>query len=200
LPESAEASFIKDFRPISLIHVIGKLVSNVLANRLAPKLGELIQMNQSVFIKGRIIHDNFMMVQRSAKLLHARQKPSFLLKIDIACTFDSIAWSFLLKILHHMGFSACWRDWISALLSSANMKVLLNGTPGNRIFHARRLRQGDPLSLMLFLLVMEVLNALILKANIWSLFKPLGVKGITHRASFYADDLVWFIAPESKNL
>jgi hypothetical protein len=76
------------------------------------------------------------------------------------------------------------------------MKVLLNGTPGERIHHARGLRQGDPLSLMLFLLVMEVLNALIHKANEWSLLKPLGAKGVTHRASFYADDLVWFVVPE----
>jgi hypothetical protein len=62
LPKSAEATAVKDFRPISLIHVIGKLVSKVLANRLAPRLPELIQANQSAFIKDRTIHDNFFMV------------------------------------------------------------------------------------------------------------------------------------------
>jgi hypothetical protein len=53
---------------------------------------------------------------------------------------------------------------------------------------------------MLFLLVMEVLNRLIAMAVSWSLFKPLGVRGIAHRASLYVDDLVWFIAPESRDL
>jgi hypothetical protein len=139
LPKLAEATSVKDFRPISLIHVIGKLVSKVLANRLAPRLPKLVQVNQSAFIKGRTIHDNFLMVQRSAKLLYARQKPSFLFKIDITRAFDSVAWSFLLEILAHLGFPARWRDWISALLSSASTKILLNATPGDRICHARGL-------------------------------------------------------------
>jgi hypothetical protein len=98
LPKSTEATLVKDFHPISLIHVIGKLISKVLANRLASRLGELVQVNQSAFIKSRTIHNNFLMVQRLAKLLHARQKPSFLFKIDIARAFDSVAWSFLLEI------------------------------------------------------------------------------------------------------
>jgi hypothetical protein len=86
------------------------------------------------------------------------------------------------------------------LLASASTKILLNASPGNKICHARGLRQGDPLSPMLFLLVMEVLNSLIAMADLWSLFKPLGLRGIAHRASLYADDLVWFIAPESRDL
>jgi hypothetical protein len=53
---------------------------------------------------------------------------------------------------------------------------------------------------MLFLLVMEVLNALIRKAGEWLLLKPLGCKGIPHQTSFYADDLVWFLAPEERDI
>jgi hypothetical protein len=91
LPKSAEAITVKDFRPISLIHVIGKLVSKVLSNRLALRLSKLVRVNQSAFVKGRAIHDNFKMVQLSAKLLHARRKPCMLLKIDIVRAFDSMA-------------------------------------------------------------------------------------------------------------
>jgi hypothetical protein len=47
---------------------------------------------------------------------------------------------------------------------------------------------------------MEVLNALIRKAGEWLLLKPLGCKGIPHRTSFYADDLVWFLAPEERDI
>jgi hypothetical protein len=93
-----------------------------------------------------------------------------------------------------MGFPRPWIDWISALLSSAHTRILLNGVPGERIYHARGLRQGDPLSPMLFLLVMEVLNGLIWKEYSWSLWHPLGVRGLAHRASFYADDLILFIS------
>jgi hypothetical protein len=58
---------------------------------------------------------------------------------------------------------------MSAILPLASTKVLINGTPGDKISHARGLRQGDPLSLILFLLIMEVLNAVIRKADAWGL-------------------------------
>jgi hypothetical protein len=53
---------------------------------------------------------------------------------------------------------------------------------------------------MLFLLVMEALNALIRKAEEWSLFNLLGVQAISHRASFYVDDLAWFVSPDQRDL
>jgi hypothetical protein len=190
LPKSAETSTVKDFRPISLIHVVSKLISKVLTNRLAHRLSELVQANQTAFIKGRAIHDNFKMVQLSTRLLHAQKKSCMLFKIDIACAFDSVAWAFLIEILQHMGFSSRWRDWVAVLLSSASTKILLNGNPSDRICHGHGLEEGDPFLPMLFLLVMEVLNALIHKAGEWLLLTPVRVRGISHRASFYADDLV----------
>jgi hypothetical protein len=84
-----------------------------------------------------------------------------LLKLDIAKAFDSVAWNFMLEVLEYMGFGQRWRDWISCILSSASTKIILNGRPGRRICHARGLRQGDPLSPMLFVLVMEVPNLLV---------------------------------------
>jgi hypothetical protein len=83
-PKSAEVASVRYYHPISLIHIFGKLFSKVLANRLAQKLGELVQANQSAFIKGRLIQDNFKLVQLLAKLLHAQRKESPLLKFDIA--------------------------------------------------------------------------------------------------------------------
>jgi hypothetical protein len=70
LSKSPDVMAIKDYRPIVLIHVIGKLVSKVLANRLAPRMGELVHASQSAFIKGRFIQDNFRFIQATMKLLH----------------------------------------------------------------------------------------------------------------------------------
>jgi hypothetical protein len=58
-------------------------------------------------------------VQSSVKLLHAKKMLSLLLKIDIAHAFDSVAWSFFMEIMKHMGFLKGWLNWISVLLSSA---------------------------------------------------------------------------------
>jgi hypothetical protein len=84
-PKSVDASSVKDYRPIVLIHTIGKLVSKVLASQLAPHLRELVHANQSAFIKGRFIQDNFKLVQWTTKWLHARKK-TFLAPQGRHCT------------------------------------------------------------------------------------------------------------------
>jgi hypothetical protein len=133
------------------------------------------------------------MVQWIAKWLHVRKKPSLVLKVDIAQAFDSVSWPFLIELMEHMGFPRVWRDWVAALLSSASTKILLNGNPVQRICHAKGPHQGGPLSPFLFLMVMEVLNALIRKVEAWPLFMPLGLSSCAFEASFYADDLVWIL-------
>lgn len=190
---------LKDYRPISLTHSVGKLFAKGLTMRLAPHMSELVQPNQSAFIAGRRLHDNFRTVQLTCRWLHARQCPTMLLKVDLAKAFDTVAWPFLLEVLVHMGFPLRWRDWISALLQTASTKVLINGWAERRIRHTRGLRQGDPLSPFLFVLVMEVLNALLANADRRSLLSPLPGSKIKCRASIYADDLVILLAPSQQD-
>jgi hypothetical protein len=115
------------------------------------------------------------------------------MKVDIARAFDSVTRPFLMEILAHLGF-------LSILLAISSTKVLMNGTLGDRVCHVCNMRQGNLLSPMLFLLVIEVMAALIGQVNVWSLFKPLGPRAITHRASFYVDDLVIFLSPVSQDI
>jgi hypothetical protein len=77
---------------------------------------------------------------------------------------------------------------------------MLNGVPGQHICHDRGLRQGDLLSPMLFLLIMEVLHGLFCLADRCSLFKALGVRCIPHRTPIYADDIVMFLSPVEQDL
>jgi len=116
LPKMEGADQPKDFRPISLVHSFVKLITKLLANRLAPKLQQIVSPNQSAFIKGRFIQDNFMLVQQTARYLHQQKQPRILLKLDISKAFDSVSWPFLLEILQQLGFGQIWRDIISGLL------------------------------------------------------------------------------------
>jgi hypothetical protein len=99
LRKKKEAIEVRDFRPISLIHSFGKVVAKVLFARLAPFMTRLVALNQSVFIKGRAIHDNFRAVHLAAKLLHAHRCSTVLLKVGIAKAFNSVSWPFVIDLL-----------------------------------------------------------------------------------------------------
>ena len=140
LPKKEDASNIKDFRAINLVHSFAKLVIKILANRLAGSLNQLISPNQSTFIEGRFILDNFMLVHHTTKFLHQQKQARILLKLDINKAFDSVSWPFLLEVLKQLNFGPIWCDIISGQLGTFSTQVLLNGSPRERIHHQRGLR------------------------------------------------------------
>lgn len=86
------------------------------------------------------------------------------------------------------------------LLSTASTRILLNGDPGRPIDAARGLRQGDPLSPMIFILAMDVLHRLMTHAANQNLLQPIGHRSISHQCSLYADDVILFISPIDQDL
>ena len=200
LPKKEDALNIREYRPISLVHSFANLVTKLLANRLAARLDQLVSPSQSAFIKGRFIQDNFMLVQQTARYLHQQKKARILLKLDISKAFDSVSWPFLLEVMKNLGFGQIWCDIISGLLISSSTQVLLNGTPGENISYQRGLRQGDPLSPMLFILVMDVLGYIIKKASEEELLQPLARRALQNRVSLYADDVVIFLKPSAADI
>ena len=110
IPKIPDAKEAKDFRPISLLHSFPKILAKLLANRLSANISDLVLCNQSAFIKGRYILDNFKYVQRSAVLIKKKKIPKLLLKLDISKAFDTVSWQFLLEVLQGWGFGCRWRD------------------------------------------------------------------------------------------
>jgi hypothetical protein len=195
LPKRSDAMTASDYRPISLIHSFAKVVTKLLANRLGPHLLELVAANQSAFVRGRSIHDNFMLVQQSIKSLHKRKVVGLFLKLDISRAFDFVSWAFIIEILIHLGLGPIWHNLISSLMFTSSTQVLLNGSPGDRIAHRRGLCHGDPLSPMLFVMVMDVLNSLFRAAESRGLLQGLEEAGVRNRLSIYTDDVVLFVKP-----
>jgi hypothetical protein len=149
-------------------------------------------------MKGRFIQDNFMLVQQTSRLLHQQNKATLLFKLNITKAFDSVSWPFLIDVMKQMGFGQIWRDIICGLLASSSTQVLMNGFPGMHIKHRRGLRQGDPLSPMLFILVIDVLGLLFSKAEEAGLLQQLSSRKKFHRISMYADYVALFCIQQQR--
>jgi hypothetical protein len=180
---------------VSLIHAIANIIAKVLALRLGPLMDHLVSNAQSVFIKKRSIHEEFLYVKNLAKRFHKTKTPALLFKLDIRKAFDSIRWEFIVDLLQRRGFPSRFRNWITALLSTSSSCVLLNGIAGNPILHGWGLRQGDPLSPLLFVLAIDPLTQILDGATRHGLLHKLRGRGTILRASLYADDVAVFVAP-----
>ncbi|GJR95122.1 putative reverse transcriptase domain-containing protein [Tanacetum coccineum] len=106
--------------------------------------------------------------------------------------FDSISWNYLIHILDSFGFGNKWCSWIKACLNSSRASILINGSPTSEFSIKRGLRQGDPLSPFLFILVMEGLHNAFEEAVGNGLITGVNIKNSTINVShlFYADDVI----------
>lgn len=195
IPKKDSPTLLKDYRPISLIHSFSKIAAKIMAQRLAPKLNVLIPSSQTAFIKGRCIHENFVFVKGLVQQFHRQRKAMMLLKLDISKAFDTVSWGFLMSMLQFRGFGPLWRRWLSAVFLTAETRILINGVLSDTIKPARGLRQGDPLSPLLFVLVMDALQAIVSQARMARLLSPLNVRQNLPPISVYTDDAVLFFRP-----
>eukprot|EP00253_Pinus_taeda_P027819 PITA_27819 len=88
------------------------------------------------------------------------------MQLDLSKAFDKVNWNYLEAVLIAFGFDKKWNKWILALIKSSSFSILVNGSPSETFTPSRGIRQGDPLSPFLFVILMEGLCRLIHKANV----------------------------------
>ena len=149
---------IKDFRPINLVGSLYKLLSKVLANRLRMVLDKLNSELQNSFIGGRQILDLVLIANECLDYRLKYRTWGVVCKLDFEKTYDHVNWDTLFYMLEMMCSAVQWRGWLKACVTIVHFSVLVNGSSVGFFVSSRGLRQGDLLSPLLFLLIMEVLS------------------------------------------
>ncbi|KAM0007813.1 putative RNA-directed DNA polymerase [Helianthus debilis subsp. tardiflorus] len=193
IPKRTDPGSLHEYRPISLIGCINKVVSKVLVNRLKPVIQKLVSEEQTTFLANRSILDGVIILNEVIPWLKRNKKEGMIIKVDVEKAYDSLSWDFLISILTQMNFPPKWRKWVTTIVTSARASVLVNGSPTQEFICSRGLRQGDPLSPFLFVLAMEALTGVMKKACEIGAFKGLSFSQIGSSLShfLYADDVIF---------
>lgn len=167
IPKIENPYKVQHYHPINLCNVSYKIISKLIALRLKPFLSRMISEQQSTFVPGHLIQDNFILTHEifHALTLKRGKKGNLVLKIDMTKAYDRIEWDLILLGLKMFDSSPRWINWVKECLSLVSYLILLNGSSYGFITPSKGLHQGDPMSLFLFFIGMEILSRLLDKAH-----------------------------------
>nr|GEW65391.1 RNA-directed DNA polymerase, eukaryota [Tanacetum cinerariifolium] len=143
IPKVMDAKFVTDFRPISLIGSVYKVVTKILANRLMTVIFGLISNTQSAFVANRHILDGPFILNEVLTWCKRRRKQALVFKVEFAKAYDSVRWDFLLDVLLAFDFGSKWCQWIRGIFSSNMASILINRSPSSEFLIFSGLKQDD---------------------------------------------------------
>ena len=183
---------IGNWRPISLVNSDYKIITKCLARRLNCVIDKLIDSNQSAFIKGRNIACMLREVYDVIENEKNSSRSGILLSIDYSKAFDTLATSIIIKALRLYGFGDTFVKWIEIILKNRRCSVRNAGFISKPFAMERGVRQGCPVSPLLFILATELFASYIRSDP---KIKGIRIKGSTRtiKIRLFADDTTLFL-------
>ena len=146
-----------NWRPITLLCCDYKIATKALCNRLLNVIGLVVSPDQSCGIPGQFMGENVCLLQNICDYSHDEAIPAAIISLDQEKAFDRVEWQFMEKVLVKMGFGPSFSKWIGLMYSCVYSKVIVNGHLTEAFPVSRGVRQGCPLSPLLYVLVTETM-------------------------------------------
>lgn len=187
--DAVKLQHVTPYRPISLTNVDYKILMKILARRLQSVISEIVGPHQTCGIKGRTICTNIHKARSVLECCDAMRTCVAMLQVDLEKAFDRVPHDLLLTILDHVNVGAVIREGVSMAYNGCSTRLMVNKSVGKRIKVNRSVRQGCPLSPLLFCIYIESLCI--------SIFKNSTISGFQLHATEvkvlgYADDIAVF--------
>lgn len=193
IPKVTILQYASQFRPISCCNVIYKCISKVLCLRLKKILTSLVAENQAAFVEGRSLIHNVLICHDLLRHYNRKTSARCLMKIDLRKAYDMVSWKFIEEAMRGFGFPETFTKLVMSCVTTTKFSVKVNGE-GHGYFEGQRgLMQGDPISPLLFVIVMEYLSRVLNKMSALPDFRfhPM-CKGTKLTHLIFADDLMIF--------
>ena len=155
--QKGEKDMLQNYRPISLTNYDYKIIAFSLFARMQTVIYKLISNYQTAYIKSRSIGNNIKLVRDLIDYCEEFKIPGIILSLDFEKAFDTINWEFMFQCLKKFDFGPNFINWVKTLYYDPNMVVKNNGFISKKIKLQRGLRQGCPLSAIIFILCVEIL-------------------------------------------
>ncbi len=182
---------LENYRPLSLLNTDYKILTKVLANRIKEVVGSIVSPSQAYSIKGRDITDTICTIRDVVEGMGKDGKGGLVLSIDLNKAFDRVEHSFIEQTMGKFGFGERIQKWIKLIYENAKSCVKVNGILTDPFPLERSVRQGCPLSALLYSITAEPLATLIKKdKEIKGIQIPNGGLSIIHQ---YADDTTFTV-------
>ena len=195
LPKNDKNENLKKWRPISLLCSDYKILTKNLSNRLKPTLKHAISIEQTCGIPNRSIFSNLFIIREVINHSNTKNINSFIISVDQEKPFDKVDREFLYQIMRKLGYSEIFIKFIKKLYQNTLSIISNNGFLSTPFPLSRGVRQGCPLSLLLYIINGEVIN-LNIKNNDKIVEYPIPNQKENTKLSKYADDTNLFVLTE----